>query len=209
MGGVVLTLDIGTSRTKVALYHEPGEEERENRGPQRVGSVFSAPTAGIDGGGSFEVDLLLGTVLELTRTALATLRATSPGVDITAVGVTSFLSHILLDSDGAVIGPGMSWSFQPSPEALRACMEACRAAGWRPERPLGSELLAPRLVHLARYRHDLARRVRTVVCLKDLVRSRLAGSGEGFDSGSDGGSDTRGGVRVDWSFRDYSLLRDR
>ncbi|TVR66303.1 MAG: hypothetical protein EA427_16345, partial [Spirochaetaceae bacterium] len=74
-------------------------------------------------------------------------------------------------------------------------------------RPLGSELLAPRLVHLARYHRDLAHRVRTVVCLKDLVRSRLAGSGG--ERGSDGGSDTKGGVRVDWSFRDYSLLRDR
>lgn len=198
MGEAVLALDIGTSRTKVALYRESGQGPAS--GPEPVGAVFSAPTAGIDGRGTIDVAILVDALLELTRRALAEIRTSRPEVEVTAVGVTSFLSHVLLDEHGAVLGPGLSWSYRPSPEALQACAEACRDAGYQLERPLGSELLAPRLVHLARYQRDRARRVRRVVSLKDLVRARLAG----------GGVRTAGvETHVDWSFRDYSLLRDR
>lgn len=185
----VLAIDIGTTRTKVARYRRVLDK------PEMIGSPASAPTAGIDPEGTVDVTVLIEAVLELVRVALV--ESADTNAEIRTVGITSFLSHVLLDYRGAVIGPVLSWSFRPVPEAIAACTRACEDARYRPERSIGTELLAPRLVHLSRCNSDVARATARVITLKDLVRATLAGD-----------LDTRT-IKVDWSVRDYSLMRDR
>lgn len=184
----MLAIDIGTTRTKTALY-----DDKLRRGP-----TADVPTAGMDAEGTFDVAAIVDSVVQLIvrETASRHLENTH------AIGITSFLSHIMYDARGEVLGRGMSWAFQPAHEAIAACVAACSAAGYRPERPVGAELLAPRLVHLARYQPDRARRVARVISIKDVVRAALAGETphDRIDLSS---------LVIDESFRDYSLMRDR
>ncbi len=190
----VLAIDIGTTRTKVAFYRVAPEG-----GPEVVGGVHSVPTPGIRGDGTFDPRVLIGAALDLAGSAL-TRRGASFASSVRAVGVTSFLSHVFVDAAGGVIGPGLSWSYQPAPEALQACRDACGASGsggYQGERPVAPELLAPRLVHLRRTHSTTAEQIRAVISLKDLFRAVLSETTLPEQ------------LKTDYSVRDYSLLRDR
>ncbi|MFP4407728.1 MAG: xylulokinase [Spirochaetaceae bacterium] len=172
----LLAVDIGTSRTKAALYDEQLHPV----------TVRSVATPGMEPGGAFDPAGVLAALEELVRDAAE--------VSVTAVGITSFLSHIMLDENGSVLGTPMSWSFRPSAQSIAACRAACAAAGYTPERPISGELLAPRLLHVAHEEGDTARRVSRVVSLKDFLRKTLSAEDDPW--------------RTDYSVRDYSLIRD-
>lgn len=206
----VLAIDIGTTRTKTRLYRW-----REHEAPGPITPVVSSPTAGLFPDGTFDVQRITTEVLRCVREAVQ-----SFSVDcrrVSAVCVTSFLSHVFLDSRGDVLGPGLGWGWKPDP----SCIDACTSqTSWTtpatlttpagpappapdarefhlPDRPVSPELLAPRLVHLARHQSDRARQIAAVISLKDWVRGRLTGS------------TAREDLLVDLSVRDYSLMRDR
>jgi sugar (pentulose or hexulose) kinase len=203
--GPVLVLDIGTTRTKAAWY----------LGVRRHGPVNSVPTAGMDRSGTFDISEIIRSVLDVVSAAdgkehtrvMRGVGSTAGDGQVIAIAVTSFLSHVMYDADGKTVGPGLSWSFQPDPDALEACSAACRAHGYRPERPIAPELLAPRLVHLARQDRELTRRIARVLTLKDVVRSVL--TGQVCESGElKEGAASLETLHIDWSGRDYSLMRD-
>ncbi len=180
-----LAIDVGTTRTKVGWYDES----------IRPRAVESEPTPGI-GGGVFDAAAILSVLEKLIPRVLR--RPSPQGAPIgrvSAIGITSFLSHIALDEEGACVPPLMTWSFQPGAEALGVCVAACDDGGWELERPVSMELLAPRLVALARSDPSFPERVVRIVCLKDVIRTMLSA-----DSVT---------MYTDWSFRDYSLIRDR
>ncbi|MEX2443784.1 MAG: FGGY-family carbohydrate kinase [Alkalispirochaeta sp.] len=181
----VLAVDIGTTRTKAALYDND----------LRCRRTESVSTAGISATGTFDVGAVIASLLDVIPRVVSEANGSKAATGISAVGITSFLSHIMYDAAGDVLGPGLSWSFQPDRDALDACRNVCRTAGYQPERPISSELLAPRLVHLARQQPDLVGRIERVVCLKDAIRTALCEDSDAWF--------------VDWSVRDYSLLRDR
>ncbi len=191
----VLALDIGTTRTKAAIYH----------GTLRRGPVRSVSTRGIDRDGTFDLDAIVGTVLDLLRETVRETAQAQPDPryePIRAIGVTSFLSHILIDYEGRIVPPGLSWSYRPAPETLATCRRACAAVRYRPERPVGAELLAPRLLDLAGKDAELSRSIARVVSIKDVVREVLAGRYR-----KDSLDITR--LSTDYSVRDYSFIRDR
>lgn len=186
----MLAIDIGTTRTKTALY-----DDELRRGP-----TIGISTAGMDAEGTFDVAAIVDSVVSLIKRKRVSRHRER--TDLRAIGITSFLSHILYDEHGEILGRGMSWAFQPAPEAIEACVAACNAVGWRLERPAGAELLAPRLVHLARYQPERARRIARVVSVKDVVRAAL--TCEAPRARID-----LSALVIDESFRDYSFLRDR
>jgi xylulokinase len=185
----LLAIDIGTTRSKVGLYDHD----------LRPVTVRSASTPGIAGEGSFDAGAILNVLEALVRDVVAAGGTGGRPRDevVTAVGITSFLSHVMFDAAGEVVGSPLSWSFQPSEDALEACRRACAEEGYTPERPITGELLAPRLVHLARTDPDRARRIARVMCLKDVVRRMISAGGDGEDR-----------WYTDFSLRDYSLIRD-
>lgn len=227
MNPLVLAVDIGTSYTKIACYGvEPGGGPRGGGLPVRggapvgvvppvpVGAVHRVPTPAVAADGTFDVAAVVDIVLDhlrdyghrhLSPGNANTDAHASGGTDGTvrsypnALSITSFLSHIFLDAQYRVLGPGLSWSYHLGDESL-ADVAAVAGPGARTgaasaeaERPVSSELLAPRLLSIARQDSHLARAIHHVVSLKDLLRYYLTGAP----------------LTTDYSIRDYSLLRSR
>lgn len=211
MNPLVLAVDIGTSYTKIARYRvEPGGGPWGGGPPVPVGALHRVPTGAVAADGTFDVaavvDTVLGHLSQRNDNTDAHATGGADGTDGTirshpsALSITSFLSHIFLDAQYRVLGPGLSWSYHPGDESLADVAavagpgaDAAGAAGAEAERPVSSELLAPRLLSIARRDPQLARAIHHVVSLKDLLRYYLTGAP----------------LTTDYSIRDYSLLRSR
>ncbi len=193
MNPLVLAVDIGTSYTKIARYRaDPGGGP-----PCAVEAIRRVPTAGVEPDGTFDVAQFIATLGDHLRGALKPLQSGAAGTgEVVALGITSFLSHVFLDAELLVAGPGLSWSYHPGDETLAdvaAALSATSDYAAMNERPVSGELLAPRLLEIARQDPERAGRIHRVVALKDLLRMHLTGAPPATDI----------------SVRDYSLLRFR
>ncbi len=129
---------------------------------------------------------------KVVSAARAALRAApAAGRRIAAVGVSALLGYVLLDRSGLPLGPAMIWMDNRAgaevEEIRRRIPESDLYA--RTGRRASADLLAPRLLWLKRRHPALARRVRTVVGLKDEIVRRLTGA-----------------IQTDVAHLDYSLL---
>ena len=79
----VLAIDIGTTRTKAALF---------DGGLTRL-SLANRPTEGLRANGTVSTEPCVASAIE------------------TAVGVTSFLCHVLCDESGEPLADGMAWNW--------------------------------------------------------------------------------------------------
>lgn len=174
----VLAIDIGTTRTKAAVFDNDLTRS----------SLASRPTAGLRADGTVSTEPCVACAIE---TAVEACAQAGAGETITAVGVVSFLCHVLCDDSGASVADGMAWNWTEAAEEAQE-LSRLRPARAVAERPVTAELLAPRLLHLARVSPDIVARTHRVLALKDVLIRAL-------------------GVEpaVDFSNRDYSLMIDR
>jgi xylulokinase len=177
-----LVVDCGTSACKAAVVSADGRILSWSRRPTRV--LRPAPRhAEIDPDELWK---------KLVSAARAALRA-APAADrrIEAIGVSALLGYVFLGKSGRPLGPAVIWmdnrAGAEAEEIRRRIPEAELYA--RTGRRASAELLAPRLLWLKRRRPALARRVRTVIGLKDELVRRLTGV-----------------VQTDVAHLDYSLL---
>jgi xylulokinase len=179
-----LVVDCGTSVCKAAVVSGDGDMLSRSRRPVRVQQP-GLHRAEID------PDELWATVLAAARAALQQAPASRRRVE--AVGVSALLAYVFLDRFSRPLGSSIIWMDN------RAGAEADEIRRRIPEKTLyqrtgrrvSPELLAPKLMWLAREQPDRYRRIRAVVGLKDEMVRRLTGA-----------------VQTDLAHLDYSLLFD-
>jgi xylulokinase len=158
---MILTVDVGTSALKAALYDQAGQvtaqasRRYDYRTPQ-PGWAEADPEAWW---AAFDA-----AVLELAQRA-----------ELAAVRVIAFTGQmhtaVLLDADGAVIPPTILWLDR---RAVAETAELQQRLGMAPYH-LNSTYTLPRLLWLARYQPESLRRCTTLLWPKDYLRFRLTG----------------------------------
>jgi xylulokinase len=179
-----LVIDCGTSACKVAVVSGNGGILAWSRRPVRVQQPGPLRA-------EVDPDALWTTMLAAARTALRQVPAGRRQIE--AVGVSALLGYVFLDRFNRPLGPAIIWMDN------RAGAEADEIRRRIPEktvyrqtgRRVSPELLAPKLMWLAREQPGMYRRLRAVIGLKDEMVRRLTGA-----------------VGTDRSHLDYSLLFD-
>jgi sugar (pentulose or hexulose) kinase len=177
-----LVVDCGTSACKAAVVSESGQILALSRRPIRV--LRPAPRSA-----EVEPEALWGQVAAAARAALR--KAGGAGRRIEAVGVSAMLGTVFLGRGGRPLAPALIWmdnrAAAEAEEIRRRIPEALLYA--KTGRRVSPELLAPRLMWLAKHRPAIHRRTRAVIGLKDEIVRRLTGA-----------------VQTDSTHLDYSLL---
>ncbi len=177
----VLSIDIGTSRTKAALYSEALDRAH----------LRSCPTRAVLADGTVDTAALVNDAIEAGAAVMED--AASGGVD--AVVVSAIMGHALIAGSGSVFS-ARAWNDRRcAAEAARLAAAFARSGG-EPGRPVGPELLAPHLLWLARHQPDTLAAVDRAIGLKDLVVREFVGGAPGATPSTD------------LSHRDYALLLD-
>jgi sugar (pentulose or hexulose) kinase len=179
-----LVIDCGTSACKAAVVSENGNMLSWSRRPVHV--LHPCPFFA-----EVEPDELWKAVLAAARAALSRLPAARRRIE--ALGVSALLGYVFLDRFNRPLGPSIIWMDN------RAGAEADEIRRRVPEKTLyrrtgrrvSPELLAPKLMWLAREQPGRYRRIRAVIGLKDEMVRRLSGA-----------------VQTDRAHLDYSLLFD-
>lgn len=179
-----LVLDAGTSAVKAALCTDRGLLLGVSRRPIAV----RRPMAGW---AELEPDAVWRALVLAGRQALVAAAGAEP---VRAVGVSALLGHLFLDRRGEPLAPAVIWmDRRAAAEAAQIARRLPEALLWeRTGRRPAVEHLAPRLLWLRANRPGLARRVRTVIGLKDELVRRLTG----------------GELATDFAHLDYTLLFD-
>jgi xylulokinase len=179
-----LVIDCGTSACKAAVVSDSGGILTLRRRPVRVQQPRPMH-AEVDPEG------LWAAAAAAARAALGGVPAGQRRVE--AIGVSALLGYVFLDRLNRPLGPSIIWMDN------RAREEAGDIRRRIPEdtiyrrtgRRVSPELLAPKLMWLAREQPGTFRRIRTVIGLKDDMVRRLTGA-----------------VGTDFAHLDYSLLFD-
>jgi xylulokinase len=159
---MILTIDVGTSSLKVALYHVDGRLLAAAAQPV----AYHPPQSGWA-----EADpATWWTALQAALTDLRT-----QDIDMTQVqmiGVTGQMhTAVLLDAAGQPLSPTILWLDR---RAVTETAELRRQLGLPPSR-LNSAYTLPKLLWLARHQPDVLRQTRTLLWPKDYLRYRLTG----------------------------------
>jgi sugar (pentulose or hexulose) kinase len=161
--GVVLAVDVGSSRTRVTLIDTRGRARRHRSAPTPVES----PAAG-------RSELSIDRLWEVLAGAIRELEADA--VDVRAIGVSGLMSTAFFDADGRSLGPALLWDDdRAAAHAATADKALTRLTEATARRPQTGEMWGPRLAWLGDHepgRHDAVGRVGTV---KDAVVARLTG----------------------------------
>lgn len=157
----VLTIDVGTTRTKAAVYDD-------GLSCLKITSRF---TDAVSADGSVDLDRFLAGAMETARGVLSAMRG--PVVD--TVAVSSILGWVFLNNEGMPLGPGRAWNDRRAAEEAEEIGNAFRSVDLNPDRPVTSELLAPQLLYLKRREPAIYERVSAVVGLKDWIIRALTG----------------------------------
>lgn len=177
-----LVLDCGTSACKAAVVADDGKILSWARRPVRIEQP--GPLCA-----EMDPDRLWAVV---QAAALAALRAApAAGRKVMAVGVSALLGYVFLDWRAQPLGPAVIWmdnrTGSEAEEIKRRIPEEVSYA--RTGRRVSPELLAPKLMWFSRRRPGMARRIRSVIGLKDEMVRRLTGV-----------------IQTDVAHMDYSLL---
>ena len=164
MSAAILTVDIGTSRTRARLFHLDGSTLDEASRPASTESPFP---------GAVELDC--EALWQDVSAAVASV--CRGGTDIVAMGVTAQLGVALLNHAGALLGKAMLWA---DTRAQGEAQELALALGEEGEtvsgRRMAPELVAPRLLWFRRRQPDVFSQVARIVSVKDFVVERLTGA---------------------------------
>jgi sugar (pentulose or hexulose) kinase len=179
-----LAVDCGTSACKAAVVAEDGRILAWARRPVRVQQPDPSRA-------EVDPDKIWAAVLAAARAALRQLPASRRRIE--AVGVCALLGYVFLDRFNRPLGPSIIWmdnrAGAEADEIRRRIPE--KTVYRRTGRRVSPELLAPKLMWLAREQPGIYRRIRAVIGLKDEMVRRLTGT-----------------VRTDLAHLDYSLLFD-
>lgn len=161
--GVVLAIDVGTSRTRVTLLDLEGRALRHG--------AATTPVERPDPGRSeLEIERLWPLLAEVTRGLGA------DAADIRAIGVAGLLSTAFLDREGRPVGPALLWNDDRAAAiAVEVGGDATRLIERTARRPLTGEMWGPRLRWLDRHEPLRRARVAWLGSLKDAVVARLTG----------------------------------
>ena len=177
-----LVLDCGTSACKAAVVADDGKILSWARRPVRIEQP--GPLCA-----EMDPDRLWAVVQAAARAALRA--APAAGRKVMAVGVSALLGYVFLDWRAQPLGPAVIWmdnrAGSEAEEIKRRIPEEVSYA--RTGRRVSPELLAPKLMWFSRRRPGMARRIRSVIGLKDEMVRRLTGV-----------------IQTDVAHMDYSLL---
>lgn len=166
---LVLSLDIGSSSARAALYDARGRRVRKTAA--KFGHRFLSTT---DGGVTADAEVLSDCVIEAIDETMA--RADARTGDIAAVGCSVFASSIVgVDAAGAALTPVYTYADVRSAADAAALREAWDAAALhdRTGCPLHASYLAPRFRWLARTRPELLASVDRWVSFGEYLYERL------------------------------------
>lgn len=175
-----LVIDNGTSQCRAAVVSLQGEIVSESRAPVCIdlhpGSVAEVDTA------------------HIWRQVCSVIQQEvqkQPGIAFDAVGVSAMLGYVFLDKNSEPLMPAVIWmdnrAGREAAEILNRITEG--ELYRRTRRRLTPELLAPKLLWLARNRPEVYSRIAKVIGLKDDIVRRLTGD-----------------VQTDVAHLNYSLL---
>jgi sugar (pentulose or hexulose) kinase len=160
---VVLAVDVGSSRTRVALLDPAGA----------VVSQASAPTpVETPGAGRSELS-----VERLWKALSAAVRELGPGLaGVRAIGVSGLMSTAFLDADGRAVGPAMLWDDDRAAAYVATAGEdLARLTERTARRPPTGEMWGPRLAWLAEHEPERHAAVRRLGGVKDAVVALMTG----------------------------------
>jgi len=166
---VILTVDLGTSATKVALWEDDGLQAL---GRAAVGTVY-----GPEARAEQDPARWWSSVVE----ACAAVRRAAPAATgaVDAVGFSAARqTFVAVTADGEALGPAMLWSDRRAGAEATALADACGG----PDAMLGrtgvvldAGAVAAKMAWLAGRRPDVVRRARWLATPRDLVLWRLTG----------------------------------
>jgi xylulokinase len=161
--GIVLAVDVGSSRTRVTLLDSEGRALRHGSAPTPVES----PAAGRS---ELSIERLWEVLAGVTR-------GLGPGAaGARAIGISGLISTVFLDADGRALGPALLWNDnRAAAYAAAPTEEVARLTERTARRPPTGEMWGPRLAWLAEQQPERRGAVRHLGTVKDAVVSRLTG----------------------------------
>ncbi|MBS1678990.1 MAG: hypothetical protein JST08_16555 [Actinobacteria bacterium] len=160
--GVVLAIDVGSSRTRVTLLDREGRALRHEAAPTPV--ECPAP-----GRSELRLDRLWGVLR-------AAVRALEPGESaVAAIGVTGLMSTAFLDSEGSAVGSAMLWNDDRAAPFAAAGEDLARLTARTARRPPNGEMWGPRLAWLGLNEPRRRAAVARLGTVKDAVVAQLTG----------------------------------
>lgn len=172
---IVYAVDLGTTNVKVVRYDEAARAQASATRPMRYLRADDRVT--------FDPDQVVDTVLELIRSTAPEVAAGGESATIVVTGQAESL--VLVDAEGQVIGPGISWMDERSTDQARQMRQAfdpdeAFAITGEPE-PVAT-WPATKLLWLHQQRPEALRRVRHVFMIKDFLVWRLTGRAVGEET---------------------------
>src|ERR1700737_2552875 len=121
----VLALDLGTSSVRALLF-----DQRARQVPGAVARIHFQPRVTPDGGSEVDSNRLAGLVLRVIRQLLTTVRQSSHGLRIAAVGSSTFWhSLVAADDSGRALTPVYLWADSRSRQEAAELRDRIGAAG--------------------------------------------------------------------------------
>jgi xylulokinase len=159
----LLTIDVGTSRTRVKLFSPDGCDLAGASRPTMVESDAA-------GAAELDVERLWREVCELIK------EVASPVATVRGIGIAAQLGMVLVDSAGEGVGRALLWADTRAREEAEELDRLVGELGRRVSgRRITPELLVPRLIWFRRHRPDLLARAEKVISVKDFLVLRLTG----------------------------------
>ncbi|WP_298889727.1 FGGY family carbohydrate kinase [uncultured Serinicoccus sp.] len=187
---IVYAVDLGTTNVKVVRYDDTARARATASSPMRYHREGDRVT--------FDPDTVVDTVLDLVRAAGREAPETESSASIVLTGQAESL--VLVDAQGQVVGPGISWMDERSGDQageMAAAFDPDAAFAITGEPEAVPTWPATKLRWLAQHHPEVLPRVRHVFMIKDFVIWRLTGRAVGEET-------TRGFTYLyDVSRRDY------
>lgn len=159
-----LAVDIGTSHCRAAVVTDAGQMVSHSQAPLKV-------DIGADESAEVDVSYVWQQVIKVIRSETAK----RPQALFEAVGISAMLGHVFLDKHHQPLGPAMIWMdnrAQMQAEQILSLIplqDIYQRTGRRPN----ADLLAPRIMWLAKHQPSLCRHLHKIIGLKDEIVRRL------------------------------------
>jgi xylulokinase len=159
-----LAVDIGTSHCRAAVVTDAGRMVSHSRAPLKV-------EIGADESAQVDVSHLWRQVVKVIRSETTK----HPQAHLEAIGISAMLGHVFLDKHHQPLGPAMIWMdnrAQAEAEQILSLIplqDIYQRTGRRPN----ADLLAPRIMWLAKHQPSLCRHLHKIIGLKDEIVRRL------------------------------------
>lgn len=172
---IVYAVDLGTTNVKIVRYDDAARAQATASRPMRYHREGDRVT--------FDPDTVVETVLDLIRSAGREAPESQSSASIVLTGQAESL--VLVDAQGQVVGPGISWMDERSGDQARemaAAFDADEAFAITGEPEPVATWPATKLRWLAQRHPEVLSRVRHVFMIKDFVIWRLTGRAVGEET---------------------------